>query len=56
MLTPEDSKRVADALIAAIEQARIDITNRHDAMCQHMELNHYTAEQQRVNPYPLVTY
>ncbi len=51
MLTPEDSKRVADALIAAIEAARFEIVQRHSAMCQQMEQNHYYAEQQRVAPY-----
>ena len=47
MLTPEDSKRVADALIAAIEAAKFEIVNRHDAMCAQMEQNNYIAEQQR---------
>ena len=49
-LTPDDSKRVADALISAIENARIDITNRHDAMCQTIASQHFYAEQQRINP------
>lgn len=49
MLTPEDSKRVADAMIAAIEAARIDIVNRHEAMCRQMEANHWQAVQQ-ANP------
>lgn len=42
ILSLEDSKRVADALIAAIESARTDMVNRHDAMCARMEGEQYT--------------
>lgn len=47
MLTPEDSKRVADAAIAAIEEMRIAMVIRHDAMCEHMQANHWQSLQQR---------
>lgn len=50
LLTPEDSKRVADAAIAAIEAAQADMVRRHDAMCAQMEANHWQAIQQRMTP------
>lgn len=45
-LTPEDSKRVADAMIAAIEEMRVAMTCQHEAMCQHMTNNHWSWLQQ----------
>lgn len=47
-LTSEDSKRVADAMIAAIHGLRATTETRVDAMCSQMETNHWAAEQQRV--------
>ncbi len=41
LLTPEDSKRVADAVISAVETALHEMTRRHDAMCAQIEQTVY---------------
>lgn len=44
VLTPEDSKRVADYLIAAIDDVRVQIITRHQIMCQNMENEQFNTQ------------